>query len=409
MRFNRCHSKVVITYFSYLWDIDGVSAGSAIKAKEFIRAMKALGHTAHLEWRLPQPNGAVSVTQKAKERLKPLLQKYLHEPKRVALNAKYLRQEYQIFKRQKPDIFFNRLELYTFSGTWLSKRLGIPMVVEADCPPAYEHMNFYGKKYMHLGNLARHLEMQTMRDASAVIAISNILKNYYVEQGIAAEKIHVIPNGADPEKFKPSPKDRELAVKYNLADKIVIGWIGSLVGWSGIENLIEAARKILQTRSNVCFMMVGGGKNQEFFREKLQYGGHASRVILPGLVPHEEVPRYLSCMDIVLAPYPKLDFWYPSSMKLFEYMSAGKAVVATGVGQMSEIIQDGVNGYIFDPDVAGDLFQKLITLGDSSEARQRVSARARRDIEEKWNWQAHAKKMVEIFDDILQRRRRSMS
>jgi glycosyltransferase involved in cell wall biosynthesis len=401
--------NVVITYFNYLWDIDGVSAGSAIKAKEFIRAINQLGHTAYLEWRTPQPNGSSTLTQKAKERLKPRLQKYLHEPKRLGLNLSHLLQEYRIFKRQKPDIFFYRLELYTFSGTWLSKWLGIPMVVEADCPPTYEHTNFYGKHYKHLGSLPARIESQTLRAADAVIVISNILKDYYVKQGIPAAKMHVIPNGADPEKFKPAPKDHELSQKYHLADKVVVGWIGSLVGWSGIENLIDAAREILAARPEVCFMMVGGGKNQEFFREKLQTGDHAGRVILPGLVPHEHVSRYLSCMDIVMAPYPKLDFWYPSSMKLFEYMSAGKAVVATGVGQMREIVQDGVNGYLFDPDIAGELYQKLITLIDAPELRQRVAAQARRDIEEKWNWNAHAKKMIEIFAEVLQRRRRAVN
>lgn len=398
---------MVITYFSYLWDIDGISAGSAIKAKEFIRAMNDLGHTAHLEWRTPQPNGQVNVTEKVKESLKPALQKYLHEPKQLALNLPHLRAEYHILQRQRPDILFTRLEVYNFSGLWLSKWLDIPLVVEADCPPTYEMMHFYGKDYKHLGNLAAKLELRNLLDADAVIVISSALKNYYIELGVAADKMHVIPNAADHEKFRPMPKDRDLVEKYGLGDSIVVGWIGSLFGWSGIENLIAVARQVLETRPNVNFMLVGGGKNQEFFAQHLQTGPHAARVILPGTVPHDQVARYLSCMDVVLAPYPKLDFWYASSMKIFEYMAAGKAVLATAVGQVAEIIEDGVNGYLFDPDCSSMLLEKILALVDSPEARRRVGERARLDIEQKWNWHNIANQMITIFDGVLARRRRA--
>ncbi|MCG3121277.1 MAG: D-inositol-3-phosphate glycosyltransferase [bacterium] len=396
---------MVITYFNYLWDIDGISAGSAIKAKEFIAALNRAGHTAHLEWRSPQPAAQPTLSDKIRAGLKPQLQRYLHEPKRLARNAPYLWQEYAILKRQKPDVLFNRLELYYFSGLWLSRLLNLPLVVEADCPPTYEHVTFYGKNYLHLGPLPTHIELANLRAADAVIVISNVLKNYYAERGIPAEKMHVIANAADPQKFRPLPKDHEFVKQHDLADKTVVGWIGSLVGWSGVESLIDTARHVLRTRPNVCFMMVGGGKNQEFFREQLQTGEHASRVILPGTVPHSEVPRYLSCMDVVLAPYPKLDFWYASSMKIFEYMAAGKTVLATGVGQVSEIIEDGVNGFLFDPDHDGELREKIVALVDSAETRQRVGARARRDIEQKWNWDNNAKQMLAIFAEVLQRRR----
>jgi glycosyltransferase involved in cell wall biosynthesis len=395
---------VVITYFNYLWDIDGISAGSAIKAKEFIAALNRAGHTAHLEWRSPQPHAEPTLSDKIRAGLKPKLQRYLHEPKRLARNIPHLWQEYWLLRQQKPDVLFNRLELYYFSGLWLSRLLNLPLIVEADCPPTYEHFTFYGKNYQHLGPLPAHIELANLRAADAVIVISNVLKNYYVERGIPAEKMHVIANAADPQKFRPAPKDRELAEKYRLADKTVIGWIGSLVGWSGIESLLETARQVLRTHPQVCFMMVGGGKNQEFFQERLQTGEYANRVILPGTVPHHEVPRYLSCMDVVLAPYPKLDFWYASSMKIFEYMAAGKTVLATEVGQVGEIIKDNVNGFLFDPDSNGELLKKIVALVESPETRQRVGAQARRDIEQTWNWDNNAKRMLAIFSEVLKRR-----
>jgi glycosyltransferase involved in cell wall biosynthesis len=282
----------------------------------------------------------------------------------------------------------------------------MPLVVEADCPVTYEHRNFYGRNFKHLGNLSSKIELEVLRQAEAIIAISNILKNYYVELGVKAEKIHVIPNGADPEKFRPREKPADIVEKYALPGKVVIGWIGALVGWSGIENLISMALHVLENYPNVAFMMVGSGANMEFFRKKLHIKNYAPRVILTGTVPHEEVPHYLACMDIVLAPYPQLPFWYPSSLKIFEYMAAGKAVIAGNVGQVGEVIKDGDNGLLFDPDREGELLQKTMALLENEELRKHIGARARQEVLGKYSWHQHAKRIVEVFTEILNKKQR---
>lgn len=396
---------MTITYFNYLWDIDGISAGSAIKGKELVRALRELGHTVYLEWRTPQPDGRITIKQRVKESLKPRLQKFLHEPKKLALNIPHLVQEYRILKNQNPDILFSRLELYNVSGLLLSRALRLPLVIEADCPPTYEHMTFYGRNYFHLGTLPEKLELQNLRHADAIIAISRILKEYYVNQGIDEEKIHVIPNGADPEKFRPREKPADLVSQFGLHGKVVIGWIGALVGWNGLEILARVAQVLLNRHPEVAVMMVGGGENQAYLEKHLCVGEQASRVALPGRVSHDEVPRYLACMDIVLAPYPKLPFWYPSSMKVFEYMAAGKAVVASAVGQIQEIIRDWENGVLFDPDNEHELIDKLSTLISDGDMRRCLGAQARRDVLDKYSWRQHARTLTEIFEQILERRK----
>ncbi|MCA9743080.1 glycosyltransferase family 4 protein [candidate division KSB1 bacterium] len=393
-----------ITYFNYVWDIEGISAGAATKAREIIGGLNRHGHETSLIWRTPQPNGHVTVSDKVRSSLKPKLQKYLHEPKKLVRNVPNLMQEWRILKNEKPDILFARLELYNVTAALLSKMLSVPLAIEADCPVSYEHKNFYGKAYQHIGNLSEKLELQTLHSADAVIAISTILKNYYVEQGIAAEKIHVIPNGADPEKFAPRPKPAELVKAYDLNGKTVIGWIGALVGWSGIEKMLSMARQILQSDRQAAFMMVGGGDNQALFQKELQAGEFADRVILPGSVPHEAVGDYLACMDIVLAPYPKLPFWYASSMKIFEYMAAGKALISSAVGQVNEVIQDGQNGLLYDPDNAEELTEKVKTLLKDEALRQRLGEQARSDLLANYTWSHHAKQIAEIFQEIVARK-----
>ncbi|MEE9168225.1 MAG: glycosyltransferase family 4 protein, partial [bacterium] len=341
---------MVISYFNYLWDIEGISAGSAIKAKEFVAALRRRGNTVHLEWRMPQPPKNVRVSSNVRNGLKQLLQKYFKEPRRLAGNFSNLVTEYQILKKQKPDLLFPRLTYGNFSCLLLSKWLNIPMVVEADCPPTYEWKTFFGRHTLRLGDLSIRLEVATLNQADAVITQSNELKEYYVSLGIPKEKVHMIPNAADITKFQPVAKDDTIIEKFNLNNQIVIGWLGAGISWTGRDTVSKMALTLLKEFPSVSFLMLGSAENMEFFKRRLHSNGYADRVCLPGFACHKDIPRYLSCMDIVLAPYPKLDFFYASSMKLFEYMAAGKAIVATRIGQIAEVIQEGRNGFLFDAD-----------------------------------------------------------
>jgi glycosyltransferase involved in cell wall biosynthesis len=214
-------------------------------------------------------------------------------------------------------------------------------------------------------------------------------------------KITVIPNGADPQQFRPGLADAALRSKYPLQGKVVIGWVGSLVGWSGLENLLQVARQVLQQRHEVVFLFVGGGKNKQVIEQTFTASDIGTRVFLTGTIDWDQVPPYVDLMDITIAPYPKLDFWYPSSMKIFEYMSAQKTVIASAVGQIAEIIQDGENGLLFDPDCMDEFLQKILLAVDDSAGRIRMAEHARKTVLEKYTWTAHARTMSTIFDHVL--------
>ncbi len=397
---------MVITYFNYLWDIDGISAGSAIKGREFVAAIRRLGHTVHLEWRLPQPDGTETPQKKVREGLKRYLQNYLREPKILAANIPHLWQEYRILKAQKPDIFFPRLEYGNFSCLLLSKMLGLPTVVEADCPPTHEWKEFYAQDAFRFGELSVTLELALLNQADAVITQSNALSEHYIRQGIPAEKIHMIPNAADIRKFQPGPRDAEIEARYGLQGKTVIGWVGAGVSWTGIDVLIGVAHRILQENPEVVFMLVGSKQTMDFFGSQFDGTPYRDRVLLVGMVPHEKIPDYVSCMDIVLAPYPKFDFFYASSMKLFEYMAAGKAIVATRVGQIAEVIEEGENGFLFEPDTPEELKGNIEKLVRSPELREKFGRNARRESEREWNWDRVGEKMVAVFEKVLRERQR---
>lgn len=398
-----------IIYFSYLYDIRGVSAGSANKAIGFMGALKARGHRAPIYWRSDQPEDyeGISGRLKLRHKLKMVLSRYVHDPKKLLKNAKYLVEEYRILKREKPDALFLRPELYGFSAVLLARFFHVPVVVEADAPTAFEHRYRSGRDKIRLGILPEWLERWNWKTGRHIIAISDVFKEYLTGQGIPPDRITVVPNGADPEKFRPGLRGKEIRKKLGIDRRVVIGWAGSLYGWSGLECLLEMAKRVLETRRDAVFLFVGGGKNRQIMESTFRPEDLNARVFLTGMLPYPEIPDYMDAMDVVIVPYPKIDFWYPSSMKLFEYMSSGKAVVASAVDQVKDVIRDGRNGFLFEPDNRDEFVRKVLQLVDDPVLCRKMGLAARKTVLENYSWDRHARKMERIFESVIRTSKRS--
>jgi glycosyltransferase involved in cell wall biosynthesis len=390
-----------ITYFSYIWDIDGISVGAKNKAYEFIGALERLGYRIFINWQTRQPSQVENknIKMHIREVLKRYLQRFLKEPKKLLSNITQFISEYQIIQKQKPNIIFERLDLYLFAAALLAKMKRIPLVIEVDCPPYYEYKTSYGKRNLHIPFVPEYLERLNLRWADAAFVISSELKRYYVTKGVPDKKMIVIPNGADPKRFYPQPRDKSLEKLFGLEGKIVIGWVGS--GWSGIEKLVDMVQQIVHKREDVSFFFVCGGECKAFFKEKFRNLVSSQRVVLPGKIPSNEINRYLSCMNITLAPYPGLDFAYPSSLKVFEYMAAGKAVLASRIGQIAEIIEEERNGCLFDPDSHDEMIEKILMLIQNPKLRKSMGRQAREDVLKYYTWDRNALTMSQAFHNVL--------
>lgn len=394
-----------IVYFSYLYDIKGISAGSANKALGFIGGLRRLGHTVSLYWRSIQPEDLEKemLWYKFRARLKEKLSRYLHDPKKLFSNFPYAKKEYEILKKEKPDLLFLRNELYIFSAQCVAHLLHIPVVLEVDCPNAYEHRYRVPLKRMVLPVLPEWIEWWNWKMSKAIITISEVLRDYLVKNGVPLKKITVIPNGVDPEVFRPLPMAKQkLRNRFGIPEKaVLIGWSGSLYGWSGLEQVLDVFKRILASREKVALLFVGGGRNRAMLESNFPREWIGKRVFLTGTVAYSEIPQYLNLMDVALVPYPKLEFWYPSSMKLFEYMACQRAIVASRVPQVDQIIQDQVNGLLFPPENFQMMEEKLLQCINSPSLRKRLGKNARDSVLRHYTWLLHARKMEEVFQHVL--------
>lgn len=252
--------------------------------------------------------------------------------------------------------------------------------------------------------MMKRLETDAAKSANIVITITFALKEELVQRGVKENKIFVLPNGVDTKSFQPLNKDLKLMKELNIKQsEIVIGYIGSIVEYEGIDLLIEALRKLKDKNiNNFKFLLVGDGRYYETIKNKINELKVNDIVILTGRIPHREVKKYYSLIDI--APIPRKS--YPvtemvSPLKPFEAMAMGKVVLASDVAAIAEIIDDGYNGILFKKNNVDDLTEKLETLLQNEKLRFDLGNNARKSVEEKKDWSILAKQLDAIYEKII--------
>src|SRR5262249_39990802 len=140
--------------------------------------------------------------------------------------------------------------------------------------------------------------------------------------------------------------------------------------WHGLDWLLEAFSELHRADRSSHLLLVGDGPLRLTLEEQVRGAGLREFVTFSGPVSHVEMPDYLAAMDVAVAPYPALPDFYYSPLKLFEYMAAGRAIAASRVGQVAEVIADGVTGLLFDPGDRGGFLDCIGRLRNDATLRQ---------------------------------------
>ncbi len=247
------------------------------------------------------------------------------------------------------------------------------------------------------------LETWAVRRADAVAVICEGLRGDLISRGIDPEKIMVSPNGVDMTMFgTPPPRDEALAAALNLDDCEVIGFIGSFYDYEGIDDLISAMPALVAARRDVHLLLVGGGPMETALRRQAEGSPVSARIHFIGRVPHAEVERYYSLIDILAYPRKKMrltDLVTP--LKPLEAMAQGKLVAASDVGGHRELIEDGVTGTLFaagDPAAIASVLSALLADRRNWDDR-RVTARA--FVERDRNWSSNISRYEPVYRKLI--------
>lgn len=245
------------------------------------------------------------------------------------------------------------------------------------------------------------MERDAARGADRVITITEALAEELVARGVQESKIVLVPNGVDSERFKPLERDTALAAQLGVSGKKVIGYIGSILDYEGIDLLLEAAAVLKTRRGDFAVMLVGDGAEREALEAHAHMQGLDDVVLFVGRVPHEDVESYYSLVDI--APFPRHALpvcEMVSPLKPLEAMAMGKAVVGSSVQAISEMIDDGRTGLLHTKDDLDSLVNTLETLLDDESLREALGRQSREWVREQRNWDHLTRTIEDVYAEL---------
>lgn len=302
-------------------------------------------------------------------------------------------------ERQQPlDAVYERYSLWSWAGLRFARRHGKPLILEVNAPLVREAAEW---RQLEMTSVASAVERQMLRGADAVIVPSRELADWLTEEVGRSRHTRVIPNGFDEKLFRrPAPLPDVAGL---LRDQYVVAFVGSLKPWHGVGVLLNAFERLLARIPEAHLLVVGDGP----LRQKVEAAAARlgeDRVTVAGAVDHSHVPGWLACADVAVAPYPRLDSFYFSPLKVVEYQAAGLPVVASRCGQLDRLIQDGDTGCLVPPGDAKSLAATLSDLHRAPALRRKMGVRGRRRAFRYSGWSAVAAHTEAVIERCLGRR-----
>ena len=294
----------------------------------------------------------------------------------------------------QPDILYERYNLYLLAGLWLSRARGLPMLLEVNAPLALERAEHGSLAWRHL---ARSCEAKVWRGADAVLSVSEVLADLIREAAVAEDQVHVIPNGVDLNFFVPSLDASKLRRELKLGDRTVLGFVGFVRPWHGLDRVIEVLAESGHTH-NLHLLIVGDGparSNLELMASRL---GVEDRVQFVGAVPRKDIPRYVDAFDIALQPSAVA---YACPLKLIEYMSMGRAIIAPDQPNIRELITNSETGLLVRDGDPSELTQAILALTNNIELRISLGRKAAQAVRQRGlTWDANAERVLALASQM---------
>ena len=272
------------------------------------------------------------------------------------------------------------LLLFTLLFTWCVKFKKTPRIV-------YE---IHDMPRDFLDSLAIKV-LKTFCDYEIVVITRSLARDLADDYDLPEEKILVLPDGVDLEKFqKKHSREEARSILSIPEEKKVVVYTGNLFAWKGVYTLLEAAK----LSTDALFVVVGGSE-----KEIIDYKKAARDVVnvsVVGYVEHEEVPKYLMAADVLVLPNSatyKMSHSYTSPLKLFEYMAMNKPIVASSLPSIQEILEDEKNAYLVSPDDERSLAEG-IRKAMTDPQKETIAENAYQDVKG-YSWQKRAETIIE--------------
>jgi glycosyltransferase involved in cell wall biosynthesis len=316
----------------------------------------------------------------------------LRELLEIAYNLLEVRALARAARRFRPDALYSRHTLFGFAPRIVRRMFALPWIVEVNAPLAWERSHYGGLYWQSLGE---RVETGTLNAADAVIVVTEVMRQLLHRQGVRGELFEVHPNGIDPVRLSQLGDPAALRRELDLEGATVLGFVGFVRDW----NRLDRTYPFLVRRPDAVLWIVGDGPDRPRLEEEARRQGVFRQVRFAGAVPADQVMRHVAMFDVALLPEVTV---YASPLKLLDYLAAGRAVLAPDRANLREVLVDGENAQLFDPDRDGAFDAALARLLDSPQLRAELGAAGRRTLDRLGlTWDHNAGRVVERFQAIL--------
>ena len=378
--------------------------GQAVHIEELIAALREQGHEVRVV--APGTSGSDNGGGKSDDNmgakvgwvhgLRARLPKALYELMELSYSIVAYRRLLRAAREFKPDVLYERCNLYLLAGLMLKRRLKLPMLLEVNSPLTEERLRHGG---LGLPWLARWSERSVWRGADVVLPVTRVLGDIVAREGVAAERIVVVPNGINEAHFAAAPTPAAAKARLGWEQALVLGFTGFVRDWHGVDRVLHWMASPAAP-AHARLLVVGDGPARAELEQLARDLQLAGRVRFTGVVPRDDVPAFVAAFDIALQPAVTA---YASPLKLFEYLALGKAIVAPALPNIEEVLRDGHNALLFDAADPAAFGRALTRLANDAALRAHLAVGARATIDELGlTWQRNAARVAQLFRDLCQ-------
>ena len=289
---------------------------------------------------------------------------------------------------------FGKTLVCTVHSTWKGEAQAI-----RDEP--YSRLNANEKFMVSFNWFLRIFEEKMLERANKIIAVSYFTKRELLEYyKVPEEKIRVIHNGVDVNKFKPAKDKRKIKEELGLKiDDLAILSVGRLYARKGLFTLIESMPAVVKRFKNAKFIISGKGQSDEM-RKLINYAdkiGVKDSIIFTGYYPDKKLPKLYQAADV----FAFSTFYEHHPFAVLEALSTGLPVVTTNVGGIPETIESGKNGFLVEPFNPKQFADRILYLLEHPAEASEMGSLARKTILERFDWRIVVKDVLKVYDEAL--------
>lgn len=290
-----------------------------------------------------------------------------------------------LLRQERIDLLHTHLYHPNMYGRLAAFREGIPVVCTVH--------NIYVRPKLHRRLINRWLAEKTAR----IIAVSSRVRDDILRYDrVQSSKVLVVPNGVEMARFAPSLTRQRARERLGITDdRYIIGTLGRLETQKGLPYLIEALRLLSESGNRAFLLIVGSGREEGRLREMVSRCGLEDCVQFLGM--RRDVPEIHRVMDVFVLP----SLWEGLPIALLEAMASGLPVVATPVGGIPEVIQNGKNGLLVPKEDPVALAEALLKIRQSPLWAEELGREGRETVRERYSHRRVAEHVMEIYRESL--------